>query len=251
MDYSSIFKQRAHRYVAASQRFPEVRAQEFIIYLDCLGLHAGELVLDLPCGLGQAFLLIPPGIEYIGLDPAEDFIVACAGTGAQVVQSGVRHMPFQNNSLDVIGSLTGVHHEIQRTELYAEWFRLLRPGGRLVLMDVWAGSRVDVFLNGFVDRWNSQGHAGYFLQQEDLNGLQRAGFSQVAARQLYYSWHAPTDMDMHTFMTDLFGLDLLPDMPEMKQAWHELGWRQAETGCRIPWSLAVVTANKPEGSAYE
>lgn len=247
MDYTSIFKERADRYVMASRQWPEIRKEEFSSYLDCLGLHPGEQLLDVPCGLAQVGHLVSPEVGYTGLDPAEDFAVAGGGTGALVVQGNLRCMPFRNHGFDVIGSLTGVHHEVQRTELYAEWLRLLRPGGRLIMMDVWVGSSIDVFLNGFVDRWNSQGHSGHFLQKDDLSALRQVGFDQVVVRQLDYYWRAPSDEEMHAFMLNLFGLDLAPTLPVMQQAWLELGWHKQESGCHLPWSLAVVTASKTGG----
>lgn len=244
MDYTDIFTGRAGGYATASLRWPEIRSQEFASYFACLGLRAGDRFLDVPCGHGQAFQLVPSDVEYVGLDPAEDFVLACASACAPVVQSNLRHLPFHAQTFHVVGSLTGVHHEIDRREIYSEWFRILRPGGRLVLMDVWVDSRTGVFLNGFVNDWNSQGHQGDFLMKADLDVLRQVGFDQILLSQMDYCWHAPSDAAMHDFMLDLFGLDLQPGLALMRRAWLELGWTPMDAACHIPWTLAAVTATK-------
>jgi SAM-dependent methyltransferase len=244
MDYSSIFSDRASRYVVASSRAPDIRANEFRAYLNCLALEACERFLDTPCGSGQAYAWLPDGVSYLGLDPAADFVRACKAVGAPAVQSDMRRTPFQDGYFDVIGSLTGVHHEVDRRSLYAEWWRLLRPGGRLVLADVLAGSKVALFLNGFVAEWNSKGHDGDFLNAGDLADLSAVGFSRQEIQQLSYDWEALSETAMYEFMLDLFGLDRKPDMPKMREAWELLGWRSERGRCKVPWGLVSICAVK-------
>lgn len=244
MDYSTIFSDRASRYVVASAHAPDIRANEFRAYFNCLALRGKERFLDTPCGSGQACAWLPDGVSYFGLDPAADFVRACADAGAAVVQSDMRQTPFQDGCFDVIGSLAGVHHEADRLDLYSEWWRLLCPGGRLVLTDVWAGSAVALFLNGFVAEWNSQGHEGKFLNAADLATLSAVGFSRLEVHQLSYDWEAHSDVAMYEYMLDLFGLDRKPDISEMQKAWRLLGWRPEGEACKVPWALASISVVK-------
>lgn len=245
MDYSSIFNGRAADYVRASTSAPTIREEEFAAYFDCLQLRPGERFLDAPCGSGQAHLWLPDQVEYLGLDPAPDFVGACVATGIPAVRGDMRATPLQSAFFDVVGSLTGVHHEAQRRTLYAEWWRVLKPGGRLVLIDVWEQSEVGRFLNGFVDTWNSQGHCGDFLSEADLQALESVGFSQLQLHQLRYAWNASSDVSMHRYMLDLFGLDKGPSSDIMCDAWRRLGWVAEQATCRVPWGLAAIIARKP------
>ena len=208
VDYTCIFNQRAQSYIKASVKWSGAREHEFAAYLDNLDLKPGERFLDVPCGTGIVGTLTDARVNYLGLDPSAPFVAYCQAQGTPVLQASMRTTGLPDASFDVIGSLSGVHHEDDRLQLYREWFRLLRPGGRLLVMDVWRGSAVGEFLNGFVAEWNSAGHDGCFLSEADSCWLEGAGFTQVASTPLEYAWQAASVQDMSSFMCELFGLEV-------------------------------------------
>ncbi len=143
-------------------------------------------------------------------------------TGESVADDAAILAPCQNiplppASCDAICSLAGVHHLHDRDPVYAEWFRLLRPGGRVVLADVAEGTPVGGFLNGFVDRYNTQGHDGRFINAADESALRSAGFGQVAGVDVSYYWRF-RDLDhAESFCKDLFGLDRVGAASALRQ----------------------------------
>ncbi|MAB24328.1 MAG: hypothetical protein CMK78_08260 [Pseudomonadales bacterium] len=251
MDYSAIFGSRAISYLGASERYPAIREQEIARFVDLLCLKPGETFLDIPCGNGLVSERIAPTVRYLGLDPAATFVDHCRNRNKPVVQSSMRCTGLPSGSVDVIGSLTGIHHEADRLTLYAEWFRLLRPGGRLVIADVACGGEVDRFLNEFVNEWNSEGHDGNFLCEQDVQLVKQSGFANVLFSQLNHDWQASTEIEMYDFMLALFGLDKQPSLAATQEAWRHLGWSKDREVCRLPWSLSVISAQKPEVATFE
>lgn len=248
MDYSTIFSARASRYDDAQRQSPEIRKAELECFARLLDLQSGEKVLDAPAGNGVASRYLPVGCDYQALDPAPAFAAACRAQGLNTHCGSLRISGLGDSSFDVVGSLTGLHHETLRAEVYAEWWRLLRPGGRLLVMDVAAGSAVGNFLNGFVNRWNSQGHRGYFLDSEDEQALYAVGFVKVQVFCCEYFWRADSSAELLSFMRGLFGLDRQPpDALFAEELAAVLGARQEDHGYRVPWSLKVLSACKPLG----
>ncbi len=62
--------------------------------------------------------------QYLGLDKRVDFKIEDA-----------EHLNFDNNSFDTIISVNVVHHLTNSFKVMDEWFRIVSPGGKIVLSD--------------------------------------------------------------------------------------------------------------------
>jgi len=94
-------------------------------------------VLDIGAGEGQlARVLAARGVEVVGVDPtgAQIHEAARRGGGPTYVRSGAEELPLAGASFDgVLACLVFEHIESMDTAV-AEAARVLRPGGRFVLM---------------------------------------------------------------------------------------------------------------------
>ncbi len=115
-------------------------------FLTWLNLAAGRRLLDLACGSGGPALRIAriTGCQVHGIDIHED-AVATARAQAQRIDLASRAtferidasatLPFADASFDAVLCVDAVNHLPNRSQVLAEWARVLVPGGRLVFTD--------------------------------------------------------------------------------------------------------------------
>jgi ubiquinone/menaquinone biosynthesis C-methylase UbiE len=112
---------------------------------DTLGLRSGEHVLDAGCGPGETavYLARTFGVEVTGVT-LSDFEVAKATSRARSagLQDRVRFrygdytaLSFPDNSFDAVLALESLTNGDDLERALAEFFRVLRPGGRVSLSD--------------------------------------------------------------------------------------------------------------------
>jgi SAM-dependent methyltransferase len=136
-----------------SSRYGKMRARDKL--LDGLNLRGDETVLDLGCGRGLLLIgaakRVPQG-RAIGIDlwsqedqgdNRKDATLANARAESVVdrveIQDGdMRRLPFENASIDVVVANLSIHNIYNREgrrEAINETVRVLKPGGKVVLMD--------------------------------------------------------------------------------------------------------------------
>jgi SAM-dependent methyltransferase len=111
-------------------------------------LRAGERLLDAGCGTGVLTRLaadrVGAGGRAIGVDPGPDMIrvaranAAAARNAAEFRPGALEALPFEAASFDVVAISFVLHHlpEDLRPAGLAEARRVLKPGGRLVMVDL-------------------------------------------------------------------------------------------------------------------
>jgi len=123
------------------------------------GLRLGAKVLDVGCGAGESLVWLERhGFSGIGIDRDERVLAIAASrvNSALFLGDGTR-LPFADGCLDAILSECSLSQMADRVAALGEWWRVLKPGGRLMLADVdWPaddgrdGLREDVEAVGFV-----------------------------------------------------------------------------------------------------
>ncbi|MGB2983703.1 MAG: class I SAM-dependent methyltransferase [Candidatus Bipolaricaulia bacterium] len=106
----------------------------------CFDLKAGN-VLDIASGTGaQCRRLHQVGIQATGIDFAEPMITAArrhSDSGIRFVHGSAYELPFEDDAFDACLLVLALHEhpEANRTVMIEEAFRVMRPGGHLIVAD--------------------------------------------------------------------------------------------------------------------
>lgn len=238
--YEEIFAKRGKSYHQAMDEYSTARNEEFQISASYLESTPGSTILDVPAGGRYLRSFLPDQINYLAYDFSGEFDDNHSG----VKKCKEASIELADQSADEIISLAALHHVVERSSFFKEMFRVLKPKGQFVIADVVVGSRVDHFLNGFLNEWNSMGHKGVFLNFErDAIQLEKVGFA-VRSEVKEFGWVFTDSAEARDFFRKLFFLDLNPSDELLQAALEKLGVVENSENYRVSWSLGIITASK-------
>jgi SAM-dependent methyltransferase len=152
-------------------------------------LQEGESVLDLGSGGGIDVLLSarrvgPTGKAY-GLDMTEEMLALAVGnakaagaTNVEFLKGDIEDIPLPAGTVDVIISNCVINLSTDKPAVFAEAYRVLRPGGRIGVTDIVAED--DLSPADRAERGSYVGCiAGALSFTEYRTGLEAAGFDDV------------------------------------------------------------------------
>lgn len=108
--------------------------------LERAGLVAGAQVLDVGIGTGlvarEALTLIGPRGLLVGVDPSPGMMGQVTLPGVELVRGRAEALPRPDASSDFISMGYALRHIADVNAAFAEFFRVLRPGGRLLVLEI-------------------------------------------------------------------------------------------------------------------
>jgi SAM-dependent methyltransferase len=191
------FGAAARRYAQSSyhSRSPDLAA------LLALAAPAGrERVLDLGTGTGHTALAFAARVaEVVGVDLTEPMLAEARALGraqgaanARFVLGDAMALEFPDACFDLVTCRVCAHHFADPGRALAEAARVLRPGGRLLLVDSVApeDSAQDTFLN-CIELLRDPSHVRNYSVSQWLALLDAAGFEPG----WHETFHVPLDFD--------------------------------------------------------
>ncbi len=105
------------------------------------GLQTGMSVLDVGAGTGVVTWLAQEIVgqqgTVIALDPSKGMLSEAQKAGVKLATQGLgEKLPFPDNSFDRLTMGYALRHVADLTETFAEYRRVLKPGGRILLLEI-------------------------------------------------------------------------------------------------------------------
>jgi demethylmenaquinone methyltransferase / 2-methoxy-6-polyprenyl-1,4-benzoquinol methylase len=151
------------------------------------GLHAGMTVLDIGTGTGllarEAAAIVGDAQLVVGVDPSSGMIEhAKVPAGLRLLAGSAEAIPAPDGASDFLSVGYALRHVSDLPAAFSEFFRVLRPGGRLCLLEITqpngAVSRIllKAYLHGFVTAV-----ACMISRHRDMPELMRYHWDTIAA----------------------------------------------------------------------
>jgi ubiquinone/menaquinone biosynthesis C-methylase UbiE len=123
----------------------------------------GGICLDAGCGTGELLRRLSvrcPEMALVGVDASREMLAIAKGKGlarTTFLEGDLTAIPFADQSVDLVVSSSALHFVPQWRDAVAEWSRVLRPGGFLVITDWWNGAGSMRWLDLWM-RWVNRAH---------------------------------------------------------------------------------------------
>lgn len=158
-----------------------------------LGLKEGDVVLDLGSGAGFDCFLAANRVgktgKVIGVDMTPEMIdkarVNAAKGNYQNVEfrlGEIEHLPVEDASVDVIISNCVVNLSPDKKSVFKESFRVLKPGGCLMVSDIVLLKPLPDYITGSLPAYINC-IAGAIMKDDYLKAIEEAGFEDVTVME--------------------------------------------------------------------
>lgn len=150
------------------------------------------VIADLGAGDGSfALLLAQSAAQVIAVDSSEKMLDVgrqqAAGYGVQNIdfrQGDMEDLPVDSASIDIAFFSQSLHHALHPSRALKEAARILKPGGRIVILDL-ARHRFEEARELYADEWLG------FAEAELEQMLEKAGFANIRVAVVDRSTEAP------------------------------------------------------------
>ncbi len=152
-------------------------------------LREGETVLDLGSGAGFDCFLAADRVgetgRVIGVDMTSEMIEKArenAGQGnytnVEFRLGEIENLPVADNSVDVVISNCVINLSPDKRQVFGETFRVLKPGGRLMVSDMVLLKELPDFIKNSIEAYIGC-LSGAMMRDEYIAAIKAAGFQEV------------------------------------------------------------------------
>ena len=146
-------------------------------------------LIDIGCGPGGFLSAVQkrfPEIRLSALDLSEEMVRETAqrlGPAAAATAGDAEHMPLESGQYDAVTCNMSIHHYPHPQDAVNEMYRILAPGGTLLLNDMDCAAPIRTLANRIFPRLPG-GDVKMYTRQEIAKMMQNAGFERWYYRKI-------------------------------------------------------------------
>ena len=159
-------------------------------------LQPGQTVLDLGSGAGLDCFFAAKKVgetgHVIGVDMTPEMIERARSSAkrfdiqnVEFRQGYLEDLPVENNTVDIIISNCVINLSPDKSKVFGEAFRVLKPGGKLAVSDIVTDGPLPDSIKQSLSAW--AGCVAGAIEAEDYMGMMKAvGFTNVTVRPVFF-----------------------------------------------------------------
>ena len=146
-------------------------------------------LIDIGCGPGGFLCAVQkrfPDIQLYALDLSEEMVRETQerlGPSAVAIVGDSEHMPLESEQYEVVTCNMSIHHYPHAQDAVNEMYRILKPGGTLLLNDMDCASPIRALANWTFPRLPG-GDVKMYTRREITQMIQEAGFERWYYRKI-------------------------------------------------------------------
>ncbi|MDI3475697.1 MAG: hypothetical protein PWQ79_916 [Thermococcaceae archaeon] len=136
-------------------------------------------------GVGTGRFAAPMGIK-LGVEPSKAMAEIARKRGIEVIEGTAESLPFEDNSMDYLLMVTTICFVDDPEKALKEAYRVLKPGGALIIGFVDRNSPIGKFYEEHKDESVFYKEARFFSTEELLELLKKVGFREFEIVQTLF-----------------------------------------------------------------
>lgn len=240
---------RSNLYKECLREFPHARDDDIEVMKKYLAPKSNEVILEVGAGSGF-FSGILSGMvkQLIVSDPSSeqlDEVKSLKKKNIKVVEAGSDTITLEKETVDAIWSFGAMHHCFNKSKSLQNFARILKKNGRLVIADVWQGSKLAKHFDDKVAKFCVTGHEVAFWTDEFAESLcYISGFEKPKIYDLNIQWKFKTKEEIGTFLYKIHAMTKTTPEECLKGAEEILGVKRKDGMYCLNWPMKVMISKK-------
>ena len=242
---------RAELYKECLREFPHARDEDFEVMKKYLAPKEEEIILEVGAGSGIFSKVLADILKkgkLVVSDPSKEQLEEVKALGKkniEVVESGADTLNLGKDIFDAIWSFGAMHHCFQKSKAFQNFAKVLKKKGRLVIADVWVGSKLAKHFDDKVAKFCATGHEVSFWSDEYAESLcYLYGFEKPKIYNLKIQWKFKSKEDVGTFLYKIHAMTKTTPQECSKGAEEILGVEKKGDLFCLNWPMKVMISKK-------